>query len=142
MADNKTRAPRGGHGPNAHGYQRPKDMKGTFQKLMGYVGKYKASLVLVAVCLIVSSAASVASSYLLKPLLNNYILPGDFPGLLKMLVVLGGLFALSAGCSYAYARIMVHVAQRTVAAIRQDLFDRSEERRVGKECRSRWSPYH
>mgnify|MGYP001130526977 CR=1 FL=1 len=127
MADNKTRAPRGGHGPNAHSYQRPKDMKGTFQKLMGYVGKYKASLVLVAVCLIVSSAASVASSYLLKPLLNNYILPGDFPGLLKMLVVLGGLFALSAGCSYAYARIMVHVAQRTVAAIRQDLFDRLQE---------------
>ena len=23
-----------------------------------------------------------------------------------------------------------------------DLIDRSEERRVGKECRSRWSPYH
>ena len=22
------------------------------------------------------------------------------------------------------------------------LIDRSEERRVGKECRSRWSPYH
>ena len=24
----------------------------------------------------------------------------------------------------------------------QDSLDRSEERRVGKECRSRWSPYH
>src|SRR2546425_5127217 len=24
----------------------------------------------------------------------------------------------------------------------QILLDRSEERRVGKECRSRWSPYH
>ena len=23
-----------------------------------------------------------------------------------------------------------------------DSYDRSEERRVGKECRSRWSPYH
>jgi len=23
-----------------------------------------------------------------------------------------------------------------------DVADRSEERRVGKECRSRWSPYH
>ena len=23
-----------------------------------------------------------------------------------------------------------------------ELFSRSEERRVGKECRSRWSPYH
>src|SRR2546422_11602715 len=24
----------------------------------------------------------------------------------------------------------------------RELIDRSEERRVGKECRSRWSPYH
>ena len=27
-------------------------------------------------------------------------------------------------------------------AIRDFCLDRSEERRVGKECRSRWSPYH
>ena len=26
--------------------------------------------------------------------------------------------------------------------IKDEFFDRSEERRVGKECRSRWSPYH
>ena len=26
--------------------------------------------------------------------------------------------------------------------INQQSVDRSEERRVGKECRSRWSPYH
>ena len=26
--------------------------------------------------------------------------------------------------------------------IEQRAYDRSEERRVGKECRSRWSPYH
>ena len=130
MADNKTRAPRGGghgHGPNGHGFQRPKDMKGTFKKLMRYVGRYKAALVLVAVCLILSTVGSVATSYMLKPLLNDYILPGDFPGLLKMLVLMGGLFALSALCSFAYARIMVHVAQRTVAAIRQDLFDRLQQ---------------
>ena len=25
---------------------------------------------------------------------------------------------------------------------KQDISSRSEERRVGKECRSRWSPYH
>ena len=28
------------------------------------------------------------------------------------------------------------------AELAQDLVQRSEERRVGKECRSRWSPYH
>ena len=130
MADTKRtasgRGP-GGHGHGGHGFQRPKDMKGTFKKLMRYVGRYKGSLVLVAVCLIVSSVASVATSYMLKPLLNNYIIPGDFPGLFRMLLLMGGLFALSSLCSYAYARIMVHVAQHTVAALRQDLFDRLQE---------------
>ena len=127
MADTKRTA--SGHGPgrHGHGFQRPKDMKGTFKKLMRYVGRYKGSLVLVAVCLIVSSVASVATSYMLKPLLNNYIIPGDFPGLFRILLLMGGLFALSSLCSYAYARIMVHVAQHTVAALRQDLFDRLQE---------------
>ena len=30
----------------------------------------------------------------------------------------------------------------SVMPILQSICDRSEERRVGKECRSRWSPYH
>ena len=30
----------------------------------------------------------------------------------------------------------------TVATIAVVILARSEERRVGKECRSRWSPYH
>ena len=122
----ETKRTGGGHGRN-HGYQRPKDMKGTFKKLMGYVGKYKGSLVLVAVCLLISSAAGVATSYLLKPLLNDYIIPGDFPGLFKMLLVMGGMYLLSSLCSFAYARIMVHVAQHTVAALRQDLFNRLQQ---------------
>ena len=32
--------------------------------------------------------------------------------------------------------------QSDPAALLADLAERSEERRVGKECRSRWSPYH
>ncbi len=123
----ETKRTGGGHGPQGHGYQRPKDMKGTFKKLMGYVGKYKGSLVLVAICLLISSAAGVATSYLLKPLLNDYIIPGDFPGLFKMLLVMGGMYLLTSLCSFAYARIMVHVAQHTVAALRQDLFNRLQE---------------
>ena len=37
---------------------------------------------------------------------------------------------------YAARRICEALFQRT------NIDDRSEERRVGKECRSRWSPYH
>ena len=31
---------------------------------------------------------------------------------------------------------------REVSLSGEAYFERSEERRVGKECRSRWSPYH
>ena len=129
MAENNNRAPKGGPGGGRqrHGYQRPQDFKGTVGKLMKYLAHYKAALLLVAVCLIISSVASIASSYLLKPILNNYIIPGDFPGLLKMLVLQGGLFGLAALCSYAYARIMVHISQKTVATLREDLFNKLQE---------------
>ena len=36
--------------------------------------------------------------------------------------------------------VAVHNHRRAVDG--NDYDDRSEERRVGKECRSRWSPYH
>src|SRR3989449_10186613 len=35
-----------------------------------------------------------------------------------------------------------HVKVDAPPAEPRGVFDRSEERRVGKECRSRWSPYH
>ena len=122
----EARRPQRGHGPGpqGHGFQRPKDFKGTVQKLLRYIGRYKVALVLVFVCLVVSSATSVMSSYLLKPIINDYIIPGDFPGLARMLALLLGAFLLSGVCSYAYARIMVHISQRTVAQLRQDLFDK------------------
>ena len=34
-----------------------------------------------------------------------------------------------------------HVREK-IAQIKPGTLTRSEERRVGKECRSRWSPYH
>ena len=37
---------------------------------------------------------------------------------------------------------MVGMATRKLKKTAKDKKTRSEERRVGKECRSRWSPYH
>jgi len=125
MAKSNT-PPRGG-GPNKHGFQRPRNTKKTFLRLLGYLGKYKLLLVLVALCLMLSSIASVATGYLLKPILNDYIIPGDFQGLLKMLFLQGGVFIISALCSYVYSRLMVYVAQRAVATIREDLFNKMQE---------------
>ena len=119
-----TRPPHGPGGRQGHGYQRPQDLRGTVGKLLGYVAQYKLLLLGVMACLLISSLGSVAASYLIKPLINDYILPGDFTGLFKMLAVMGGLYAVSAAASFTYARTMVRISQHTVAALRQDLFNK------------------
>ena len=142
MAENKLMRPGGfgpgpggpghgpGHGPRG-GFQKPKDLRGTLGRLMRYLGRYKALLALVVVLLVVSSACNVGGSYLLKPLINDYILPGDFPGLSRELCLMALIYITGAVCSYAYARIMVHVSQNTVAKIREDLFDKMQRLPLG-----------
>ena len=115
------------HGAPKGGFRKPKDMRGTLRKLMRYLARYKAHLALVAVLLVISSACTVGGSYLIKPLINDYILPGDFPGLARMLGVMALVYIMGAVCSFGYARVMVHVSQNTVAKIRAELFDKMQQ---------------
>ena len=51
----------------------------------------------------------------------------------------------AAAAQYATTHLISDYVKRNIYNAKNDaLFDanRSEERRVGKECRSRWSPYH
>ena len=60
-------------------------------------------------------------------------------------IIFGMLVALLAGCSgkkTAETSADAKNAESTDEKNTLDFVDRSEERRVGKECRSRWSPYH
>ena len=91
------------------------------------MAKYKVLLSLVMIFIVINSIAMVAGSYFLKPLVNNYILPGDFAGLAKMLVLLGSIFALGACAAYGYGRIMVHISQNTIRDIRRDLFNKMQD---------------
>ena len=68
-----------------------------------------------------------SGSYFLKPIINDYIIPGDFIGLAKMLSILVVIYIAGALSSYGYGRIMIHVAQRTVKDIRNDLFSKMQK---------------
>ena len=73
------------------------------------------------------------------------------PAFLDLPDVLVNLQSQNNRSSYLKAKIVLEVADQKIAAAKRfgrhlsvlvtDI-DRSEERRVGKECRSRWSPYH
>ena len=115
--------PMGGPGgKNRHGYQKPKNMGKTIRKLMEYLGRSKWLLLIVAVCLVLYSVCTVGGSYLLKPLVNEAIIPGDYGKLAQTLGLMACIYVAGAGFSFAYTRIMVHVSQKTSFALRRDLF--------------------
>ena len=115
--------PMGGPGGrNRHGYQKSKNMGKTLKKLMEYLGRSKWLLIIVAVCLVLYSVCTIGGSYLLKPLVNDAIIPGDFAKLARTLALMACIYIAAAGFSFAYSRIMVHVSQKTSYALRRDLF--------------------
>ncbi len=116
--------PRPGHGPGGPrgGFQKPKNMGRTIGRLLGYLGRSRWLLAVVAVCLVLNTLCTVGGSYLLKPLINDCIVPGDYPRLAKTLALMACVYVCAAGLSYAYSRIMVHIAQTATHAIRRELF--------------------
>src|SRR5574337_1223961 len=49
----------------------------------------------------------------------------------------------NAGVSHLLEHVLFDgTARRSKEELFREVYGRSEERRVGKECRSRWSPYH
>ena len=68
----------------------------------------------------------------------------------KVSIILLGLLIIKLSIIFAFARvshkiinpIKIPIWVKNINVLFLRLLFRSEERRVGKECRSRWSPYH
>lgn len=103
-------------------YKKPKDTKKTLKRLLGYLGVHKIAVAIVAILVTVSSVASILGSYLLKPVVNRYILPGDVEGLARMLFFMGVMYAVGVLATYGYGQIMARTGQQVVSEIREDLF--------------------
>ena len=58
------------------GYKRPKNTKKTMGQLMHYLGNHKWLLLVVALLVFVSTGANIMGTYLLKPVINRFIMPG------------------------------------------------------------------
>ncbi|MDY2762922.1 MAG: ABC transporter ATP-binding protein [Faecalimonas umbilicata] len=103
-------------------YKKPKDTKKTLKRLLGYLGVHKIAVAIVAILVTVSSVASIFGTYLLKPVVNRYILPGDVEGLARMLFFMGVMYAVGVLATYGYGQIMARTGQQVVSEIREDLF--------------------
>ena len=100
----------------------PKDTKKTVLQLMRYLGRHKLALIAVAVMVFIGSGANIFGTYLLKPVINRFVLTGDVQGLMVMLLLMGLMYLAGAAATWGYNQLMAHTAQQVVAEIRSDLF--------------------
>ena len=60
------------HAPRG-GFVKPKNMRRTMSRLLGYLTKSKLPLLFVLLCLLISVGTNLGGSYLMRPIINNFI---------------------------------------------------------------------
>ena len=113
--------------PRTMRHEKPKDIRKTVRFLWRYLRVHRFSLLVVTALVAVSALANVYGTYLLKPAVNQYILPGDIPGLIRMLGFMGAIYLAGAVSTYFYSQLMVKIAQKIVSEIRGDLFNKIQQ---------------
>ena len=79
------RGPGRGTGPGMRGgHGKPKNARATIARMLSYVGKYKAYLLLVLLCMILQTVASLCGSYLLAPIIDRITLAVNPAAEIKM----------------------------------------------------------
>ena len=111
---------------------KPQNTKATVKRLMSYLEQYKLGMGLAFFCVIINTVASLAGSYMLRPIINTYIAPtdgsrGDAAGLARALIVLGIVYVLGVLANYFQAKIMLTIAQKALVQLREDLFTKMQK---------------
>ena len=101
-----------------------KNSKETILRIGTYLTTKKISLAIVFLMVIASSVLALTGPYLIGVAIDNYIVPGDFPGLLNISITLASIYIGSAFFTWAQNYIMIGVSQAIVFQMRRDLFEK------------------
>lgn len=119
-------------GPRKQSFAKPKNAKGTFRRILKYFKPYRAQLVLVLIGLLASVAANIAGTYMLVPIINEYIVPWignanpDFTGLIGQLTVMAAVYTIGILGTFMYNRLMINVSTGTLLKLRLEMFTKMQ----------------
>lgn len=106
---------------------KPEHGRKTLVRLLSYItGRDRRLLFIAAALLLVSICASTAGSYMVRPIINNYIIPGDWNGLIWILVALLAVYLIDGVSDLIQFRMMNGIGLRAVARLREHLFSRMD----------------
>ena len=102
------------------------------KRILSYMGAYRARLIFVVICILVSAIASAGSAMFVEILIDDYISPmllqdsPVFTGLIKALCIMAIVYVVGVLAGYLYNRLMVTIAQSTLKRIRDEMFSRMQ----------------
>ncbi|MBP5683659.1 MAG: ABC transporter ATP-binding protein [Bacilli bacterium] len=111
---------------------RPKIKFDTIKRLLSYLGNYKKRLILVFICILISSVTGVLGALFLKSLVDDYISPmlinnsTDYTPLLKALIMISGIYIFGVIANYIYNISMSKVSQGILRDVRDEMFSKME----------------
>ena len=119
---------RTGGGPGRMAFGKPKDTKGVVTRLLSYIRMFYKRILGALLCMLVSTAASLGGSYLIRPVINKIVDGSTTPQervayLGGILLTLAGIYLIGVAGTYCQSRLMIGVSQSAVERIRNDLFD-------------------
>lgn len=123
-------APRGHGMRGRRGFKcgKPKDMSKTIKRILSYTSKDKYKLFAAFFFVLLSSGASLAGSYMLRPIINRFIAPTNgspsLTGLTGGLAAMALVYAVGVISSYMQSKIMINISQNAICKIRGDLFSK------------------
>ena len=106
---------------------------GTTKRIFGYIDHYRWRVVVIVLCILVGAAAQAGSALFLQSLIDTYILPlvgsknPDWAPLLRVLVLMGCLYALGVFSSWLWNWLIVTVEQGTLKDIRDQMFAHQQQ---------------
>ena len=137
MSNTSPKRPRGpmGHGPGAGmAGEKAKDLKGTMKKLIKYMRRYYAAIIFVILFAIISTVFNIvgptilgnATTEIFKGLMNKVRGTGgiDFTAVTNILLMLLGLYVISAAFSFIQGLIMTHVSNNVTYQMRKDISEK------------------
>lgn len=105
---------------------KPKNMKNTIIRLFVYMKQDLGALAAALVCVVIHTVCTLAASYMLRPIINDYIVPAktteDLYKLAQAILVMLAVYVAGVLATYLQTRLMLFVSQNALVKLRRDLF--------------------
>ncbi|MFI3326701.1 MAG: ABC transporter ATP-binding protein [Clostridia bacterium] len=102
---------------------KPKNSKNTIKRLVEYLANHKTKMIFALAFALISSAFSIIASYLIRPITNDLVDNAGSVKLVYYLVLMAIVYFGSVFCNYLQSRLMLSVAQNSLAKLREDLYN-------------------